>query len=153
MAYGEDDSFSPLKAVTLALGMLFSFSGRIGRMEYWAIGTVRFILMIILIMAFVNSLDVAVADMTKLQLGMALFTTSKGLATLTMFTLLMICYWSLEVRRSHDRDASGLLLLILFVPIVGTFYGLYIFVANGFFKGSPGTNRFDTIRSHAHIFD
>ncbi|MEL7527177.1 MAG: DUF805 domain-containing protein, partial [Pseudomonadota bacterium] len=58
-----------------------------------------------------------------------------------------------EARRCHDRDSSALFLLILFVPIVGTFYGIYLFIVNGFFPGTPGPNQFDTMQSKAQIFD
>ena len=152
VSYGQDDSFSITKALGFAYDLFFSFKGRIGRSQYWIIGIFRFVLMIGVIVSFASQLPTGPLEVTEEQIGMAMFTTQSGLVHLAIFAILTLCYWSLEVRRSHDRGKSGLYLLILFVPIVGSFYGLYIFIVNGFVPGTRGPNQFDTVQSQAHVF-
>ncbi|MCV0429605.1 MAG: DUF805 domain-containing protein [Roseibium sp.] len=152
-SYGQEDSFSVTKVFGFAFDLFFSFNGRIGRAQYWTIGIFRFVLMIGVIFSFVSQLPVGATELTEEEIGMALFTSQSGLIHLALFAVLMICYWSLEVRRSHDRGKSGLFLLILFVPIIGSIYGIYIFIVNGFVPGTRGPNQFDTVQSQAHVFD
>ncbi len=45
---------------------------------------------------------------------------------------------SLVVKRLHDLDKGGLLALIMIIPIVDFFFGLYLLFA----KGTEGANRF-----------
>jgi uncharacterized membrane protein YhaH (DUF805 family) len=50
--------------------------------------------------------------------------------------------WSalaVSAKRWHDRDRSGWWALVQFIPIVGW---LWILVANGLLRGTPGRNRF-----------
>jgi uncharacterized membrane protein YhaH (DUF805 family) len=145
--------FSIFKAFGFLVGMLFSFEGRIGRMEYWTIGIVRFIIFILAIMAYASTLPPVQGEIDSVAVMRGFIDTTGGLLFLLLFLALTVCLFSLEVRRLHDRDASGLWVLLLFVPIIGGFYGLWLFIANGFFPGTPGTNRFDTAQSQASVFD
>ena len=45
---------------------------------------------------------------------------------------------SLVVKRLHDLDKGGLFALLMLIPIVDFFFGLYLLVA----KGTEGVNRF-----------
>jgi len=152
-APGTDDSFSILKVFGFAFGMLFSFQGRIGRMEYWTIGIVRFVIFLLVVIAFATTLPSTNGELDSAVFMRALVESTGGLMFLGLILALTVCLFSLEVRRLHDRDASGFWLLLMFIPIVGGFYGLWLFIANGFFPGSPGTNRFDTAQSQASVFD
>jgi uncharacterized membrane protein YhaH (DUF805 family) len=56
------------------------------------------------------------------------------------YTIAMI--WSgiaVGVKRYHDRNKSGLWILIQFVPLIGT---LWYFIETGFLEGTSGPNRF-----------
>ncbi|WP_306141101.1 DUF805 domain-containing protein [Roseibium sp. MMSF_3412] len=154
---GDDDGFSVGRALGGFLSILFSFKGRIGRMEYWTIGFIRFFMFIAVIVAFVFAVGPQVEGLSEEQANIVLvkyaFGTVQGGFLTFLFLVLALCHWSLEARRCHDRDSSALYLLIMFVPIIGGFYGLYIFIVNGFFPGTPGPNRFDTAQSKAQIFD
>ena len=133
--------------------MLFSFQGRIGRMEYWTIGIVRFIVFVVAIFGFVSTFPPTSSEVDSAEVMRHLVSSPGGLTYLTLFLALTLCLFSLEVRRLHDRDVSGFRVLILFIPIIGGLYGLWLFIANGFFPGTPGTNRFDTAGSQASVFD
>ncbi|CTQ61100.1 DUF805 domain-containing protein [Roseibium album] len=155
--FEDDDNFSIGKMLGLAFGMLFSFRGRLGRMEYWVIGSIRFVLFIAVLIAFVFAVGPHMSGLSEEQANIALmkyaFGTAKGGVMTFLLLTLTLCQWSLEARRCHDRDSSALYLLILFIPIVGSLYAIYLFIVNGFFPGTLGPNRFDTVRSQAQIFD
>lgn len=153
VSFGQEDDFSIAKALGFAFGLFFSFKGRIGRAQYWTIGIFRFVLTIAVLFSFANQLPNGAMELSEAELGMALFTTQSGLIHLAIFAVLTLSYWSLEVRRSHDRGKSGFYLLIMFIPIVGSIYALYIFIMNGFIPGTNGPNQFDSVQSQAHIFD
>ena len=124
------------------LGMLFGFSGRIGRGTYWKIGTVRFLFSLVWIAGFLFSLPAGAANWNILEVYGYLYGTAEGLKIGVLSIPLIVCLFSLEARRIHDRGHSALWLLLLFVPFVGLLYGLYLFIANGFFAGTPGRNAF-----------
>ncbi len=154
--YGSDadeGTGMSLAGIGSVFGMLFSFQGRIGRMEYWGIGIVRFFLMIAAAIAYATSLPANSAQLDSAAVLGGFMDTGTGMIYLVAFVALTVCLFSLEVRRCHDRDASGLWILIMFIPIIGAFFALYLFVVNGFFPGTQGPNRFDTARSQAAVFD
>lgn len=124
-----------------AIWLLFGFDGRLGRKAYWMIGVPRFLLGVAaLVTLFVNHPELLYGSFAELALF--LVGTSEGLKYEALFLILTICHWSLESRRIHDRGHSALWLMLLFIPIVNIFYAVYLFVANGFFAGTPGRNEF-----------
>lgn len=146
MALGADDFQFGMDMSTEAppslLGMVFGFSGRIGRSTYWTIGAFRFLLTVALFVALAFNLPAGIENWNVLEFYGYFFGTAEGLKYGIPFIPLTVCYWSLEARRIHDRGHSALWLLLLFVPLVGLFYSLYLFIANGFFAGTPGRNAF-----------
>ena len=58
---------------------------------------------------------------------------------------------AIGVRRLHDHDKSGWMCLIIFIPIFGGLYLLYLFVT----KGTTGPNRFgpDPLGSDTTVFN
>jgi uncharacterized membrane protein YhaH (DUF805 family) len=110
------------------LEMLFSINGRVGRMAYW----------MSLLGVWVGAV-VIVGGMVTVG-GM-----EKEEKALVLGAWLLAALWPLiaiQVKRWHDRDKSGVWVLINCIPILGEVWAL---VENGFFKGTEGTNRFDTI--------
>ncbi|WP_417430347.1 DUF805 domain-containing protein [Kiloniella sp.] len=47
------------------------------------------------------------------------------------------------IKRWHDRDKSGWWTLIIFVPIIGSFW---VLIECGFLRGTAGPNRFGASR-------
>jgi|GEM_PF-1951760 len=163
-ALEDNDSFSILKVITFPLGLFFSFQGRIGRAEYWTIGFVRWILSLIVMGGFYSAqfaemealkarLDSMPEDQIISAAFFALMGSTTGLVCFVLSILLAVSLYSLEARRCHDRDVSALWLLLMLIPLFNFFFALYLFVANGFFPGTPGPNRFDTAKSQARVFD
>ena len=100
---------------------LFSFEGRVTRLEYWMY-YVPLIIGIIIVIIFA-----------------AVF--GEEAATIILYLLGLVYIWSviaIQVKRWHDRDKSGWWILINFIPIIG-FWAL---IENGFLRGTEGKNRF-----------
>lgn len=124
-----------------AIWLLFGFDGRLGRGAYWMIGIPRFIVhFVVFAVLFTKHPEILTGSL--MDFGMFLFGATEGLYYLAPLVPLTVCYWSLESRRIHDRGHSALWLMLLFMPIVNLVYGVYLFVANGFFAGTPGRNEF-----------
>lgn len=153
LPFDDEDGVSFWTVFTNTLALLFSFRGRIGLLEYWSIGIARCVLLLALFFPLVNTMQPGLGEITQATIANALFTSASGLLYTALFIAGIVNYWSLEARRCHDRDVSGLVLLILFVPLIGAFYAIYLFIMNGFFPGTPGTNRFDTAQGLAPVFD
>ena len=78
------------------------------------------------------------AAMAALQIAVQLLLASE-LASLVLALVLLWPGLAIAIKRCHDRDHPGWWLLIGLVPIVG---GLWLLVELGFFRGTPGPNRF-----------
>jgi uncharacterized membrane protein YhaH (DUF805 family) len=107
------------------IDFLFSFKGRIPRSAFWISYCIMYPLSVIL--------------------GFAPFTTeAEGFAKIIIWIVYIIWFiisiWiSLAVytKRWHDINKSGLMTLVILIPIVGVIY----FIVNlGFFKGTPDAN-------------
>ena len=103
---------------------LFSFEGRVTRLEYWMFNVALII-------------GIIIASIIGTVLG------EEGTAIIfTLLSLLgLVCIWSgiaIQVKRWHDRDKSGWWIMINFIP----FIGFWALVENGFLSGTEGKNRF-----------
>ena len=121
--------------------LFFSFQGRAGRLQWW-LGHAALLLAIgvaSVLLALVLGTPVAPEARSEgilyeYDLGPA------GGAVLVVF--IFVYAWSslaLTAKRWHDRDKSGLWILIGVVPVVGSLWAL---VENGFLKGTDGANSY-----------
>jgi uncharacterized membrane protein YhaH (DUF805 family) len=115
--------------------VLFSFKGRIRRMQYWLGSLIVFGLGIA--MVFVGSLIV------MLTLGAPRTLPAGGSIAIAgvMFAawgMMLWGYLALGVKRLHDRNSSGWLLLLYFVPFVN----LALVFMLAFMDGTQGPNRY-----------
>ena len=94
----------------------FSFDGRIRRIEYFLSGIVGGIVFSI---AWVLGIGSAGGSVFGLLIGLAALVASMW------FSLAQ------GVKRLHDLDKSGWLILLMFVPIVNALFGLYMLFADG----------------------
>ena len=110
---------------------LFSFRGRINRGTFWGISIVNAIVFGGLFVIFGGLLTVLEHVESK-----ALSTLI--IAGLLLFTLLSICVQCATcVKRLHDTNHMGCLVLIGLIPIIG---GLFLLAVCGFFPGTAGPN-------------
>jgi uncharacterized membrane protein YhaH (DUF805 family) len=111
------------RAIATCFRKYVDFTGRARRAEYWYWHLFYWLLLIGLLI-----LDVAIAS------------TGGRIAVLTLLGILVLTLPTLAgtVRRLHDTDHSGWMILITFVPLVGGVV-LLVFMCQ---RGTTGPNRF-----------
>ncbi|MBC2666166.1 DUF805 domain-containing protein [Novosphingobium flavum] len=111
------------------------FTGRSRRKEFWLFALFQWLVMIVLA-AFLGRTTGAWYP------GYAGFYTSfdsaPGMISNLFWLLNFIPNLAVSVRRLHDQDRSGWLLLLMFVPVLGWFALFVMFCLNG----TRGPNRF-----------
>ena len=113
----------------------FEFSGRSRRMEYW-----MFVLFQMIVSAVIGALFGSpeyVRDGWYVGLTSSL-STAGGLLQNIFGLVSFIPGLAVAVRRLHDQDRSGWLLLLVLIPILGWFALLVLMCLDG----TPGPNRF-----------
>lgn len=109
--------------------ILFSFQGRIPRRVYWSgslVVTLLFYAYIFLIVVLFGDQDGDVDAIGAILL-------------LASYPLMIWIQLALSVKRWHDRDKSGLFVLVGFIPIIGP---IWQFVEAGCLRGTVGDNQY-----------
>lgn len=101
--------------------MFFTFDGRLNRKPYF-FGNLALGLISALFTMIMDNSDSGLISILGAIMGIALIIASV----------------SLIIKRLHDLDKGGLWALIMLIPIVDFFFGLYLLFA----KGTDGYNRF-----------
>lgn len=116
------------------MNLLFGFSGRIGRGQWWLAQLATLVLLVVTVAALVHvGGGSAGYKLRALQSGRL----SVILVVLIGATLSLWINFAATAKRYHDLDKSGLWSLMLLVPYIG---GLWVLVECGFFSGSSGNN-------------
>ncbi len=121
--------------------LLFGFEGRTRRLHYWlASFGAGFALSVFYLVVFMVLFGVA---RTTDDVG-ATMSSPAMIAVLLVLTTayLVLAFWiglALQIKRWHDRDKSGVWVLIAFIPFVGPIWAL---IECGFLDGTEGPNRF-----------
>jgi uncharacterized membrane protein YhaH (DUF805 family) len=113
------------------LALLFSFSGRIGRGQYW--------------LGYFVQLALAALSWMCLLTGQA---NGNILLMLVPIVLLIPVLWmalAVMAKRYHDRDKSAWWILIAFIPIIG---GIWQLIELGLLRGTDGTNQYGPDPAH-----
>jgi len=109
--------------------VLFSFEGRIPRSTYWLCW-----------LGFIGGTMVAAFLGSALSGLLPSDVQGYGsIPVLIAFAFVLYCWWTVNVKRCHDLNHSGLYLLWGLAPFLGQ---LILFVELGFIKGTDGPNRF-----------
>ena len=113
------------------MNMLFSFQGRIGRLQYWltTFGVIAFYVVVLMLLGVSMSVDSTTA---KPSLSSAALLIVCGTMIIGMWINL-----AAMARRYHDRNKSGWWFFICLVPIIGALWQL---IELGFLSGTPGGN-------------
>ncbi len=113
--------------------MLFSGKGRIRRSQYWLWGFISFLIGWIL-----DTIINVGTNATQVMM------TTGHFPPTTMIGYGVVAIWQIYTgacvvaKRWHDRDKSGWMYLILFIPIVGL---IWTFIECGCMDGTPGPNK------------
>lgn len=112
------------------LWLLFSFTGRIRRSQYWLVWIV------------VEAVSLVVAPLTFGNLAAEMQGRFDPTRTVILAAVSLVLLWidlAIKIKRWHDRDKSWFWACMLVIPLVG---GLWPFIECGFLDGTPGPNRF-----------
>ena len=115
--------------------LLFGFQGRTNRAKFWLVAFAILVLEAILF-AWLGS-NVAMSDDPQEALARMGPVTS---IVLVLFGILVT--WisiAVGIKRFHDRNKSGVWILIIFVPLIGS---LWYLIECGFLKGTTGPNNY-----------
>ena len=115
--------------------LLFGFQGRTNRAKFWLVALAIFVVEAILF-AVLGS-NVAMSDDPQEALARMGPVTS---IVLLLFGILVT--WisiAVGIKRFHDRNKSGVWILIIFVPVIGS---LWYLIECGFLKGTTGPNNY-----------
>ncbi len=108
-----------------------NFSGRARRKEYWMFIVVNIIILAVLYGIMFSSIDSYTGEMSGTGFAALIIIGIYSLATI-------IPNIAVTVRRFHDQDRSGWMVLLSFIPFVGGLI-LFIFMC---LDGTRGENRF-----------
>lgn len=126
----------------------FSVNGRFNRLSYIAwYGLLHFIFMTMLLLL---SLILGIFNVNSLAFNANHFNALTSLAGLGYWAILLLyIYFNfvIIIRRLHDRNHSGWLCLLLFIPVVNFFFALYLL----FVSGDPNDNRYGHPRPSSGI--
>jgi len=101
------------------------FSGRARRKEFWYFRLFNLFFLII-------------AVILDNVFGTTIGTLSYGTISIVYALLLLIPTYAVDVRRLHDVDQSGWMLLIMFIPIIGWIWILELLCT----EGRPSKNEY-----------
>jgi uncharacterized membrane protein YhaH (DUF805 family) len=113
----------------------FDFSGRSRRKEYWMFALFNFLVSLAIGIVF----GVPEYQRIGMFMGFSTMLTSTGGILQNLFGLFsFIPSLAVSVRRLHDQDRSGWLLLLLLIPFLGWF-ALLVFMC---LEGTKGDNSY-----------
>jgi uncharacterized membrane protein YhaH (DUF805 family) len=115
--------------------LLFGFQGRANRAKFWLVALAIFVVEAILF-AVLGS-NVAMSD--DPQEALARMGPATSIVLLLFGILVTWISIAVGIKRFHDRNKTGVWILIIFVPVIG---GLWYLVECGFLKGTTGPNNY-----------
>jgi uncharacterized membrane protein YhaH (DUF805 family) len=118
--------------------LLFSFEGRIRRSQWWVVHLIMAAIVFVIMMVLIGvATAVRVGSNDASTAGVIILIIM--LVSLPTLGLWLWIHLATSVKRLHDQDMSGWMVLIGFVPYVGV---LFVFVVMGCIDGTKGMNRF-----------
>lgn len=117
--------------------LLFSFDGRVRRLHWWltrlGVGF-GFLLLFGIVAAIGSGLDAASGGAGRGGADL--------LGLIAFLIALPVVIWielAITIKRWHDRDKPGVMVLVALIPLIGGFWTL---IECGFLDGTPGQNRY-----------
>lgn len=114
------------------LSLLFGFSGRIGRAQFW--------------LGYVIQIAITIVGYVCLLYGEQNESIAALVAALILFVPVIWIGICVMAKRYHDRDKSAWWILIAFIPIIG---GIWQLIELGLLKGTEGTNDYGPDPCHS----
>lgn len=117
------------------VNILFSSKGRSTRAMFWGITMLCSLFSAILYIAF-NSLRGILKNYPETSWKPLIILVQVVLVTICLLFLLFFIF--ISIKRWHDLDRSGLLVIVELIPVIGWFTLIWL----GFFKGNTGPNKY-----------
>ena len=122
------------------MNLLFGFSGRIGRLQWWLAQLVAIPVIILVSVGIIAAFaQPGTSDTSEKWAAIANAGTGVVLFVAAAFALMLWINIASTVKRFHDRDKSGYWFFISFVPYIGA---IWVSVECGFLAGSAGANSY-----------
>jgi uncharacterized membrane protein YhaH (DUF805 family) len=124
----------------IGMDLLFGFSGRIGRLQWWLAQLVMAIVLGLTVGMVIGI--VATDDLARSTAALDHLDGRAASVLLVIAAAVVVLVWinvASTVKRFHDRNKSGFWFFITFVPYIGA---LWQIVECGFLPGSPGSNNY-----------
>ena len=115
--------------------LLFGFQGRTNRAKFWLVALA--LLVIEAIVLGVIGGQAAMSD--DPQQALASLGPVAGIVLVIFGLAVTWITIAVGIKRFHDRNKSGVWVLIIFVPVIG---GLWYLIECGFLRGTPGPNNY-----------
>jgi uncharacterized membrane protein YhaH (DUF805 family) len=125
------DEVNPMNSMFVPLTRYAQFDGRAGRKEYWMFQLFVFLVTI------VGYIGIGIGGAIESNAVMGVF----GVLLMLFSVAVIVPALAVAVRRLHDTDKSGWMLLVCLIPLVG---GIILLVFN-VLPGTPGENRFGPV--------
>jgi len=109
-----------------ALKKYASFSGRASRREFW-----MFFLFMVIACIVCMIIDIRLGTTLELDLGFGPMPTPYGYVLIAYLIITLLPGLALSVRRMHDINKTGWILLVQFIPIVGGIWLLVLYCLPG----------------------
>ncbi len=116
--------------------LLFGFQGRTNRAKFWLVALAIVVIEIILLAIFGANAVMISDDPQKALAGIG------PVASIVLLIFILAATWisiAVGIKRFHDRNKSGVWILIIFVPLIGS---LWYLIECGFLRGTPGPNNY-----------
>jgi uncharacterized membrane protein YhaH (DUF805 family) len=116
--------------------LLFGFQGRTNRAKFWLVALAIVVIEIILLAIFGANAVMISDDPQKALAGIG------PVASIVLLIFVLAATWisiAVGIKRFHDRNKSGVWILIIFVPLIGS---LWYLIECGFLRGTPGPNSY-----------
>ncbi len=113
--------------------LLFGFQGRTNRAKFWLVALALLVIEFIVLGVIGGS--AAMSD--DPQQALASLGPVAGIVLVIFGLAVTWITIAVGIKRFHDRNKSGVWILIIFVPVIGS---LWYLIECGFLRGTPGPN-------------
>jgi uncharacterized membrane protein YhaH (DUF805 family) len=118
---------------TTMTNLLFGFQGRTNRAKFWLVALALLVIEFIVLGVIGGS--AAMSD--DPQQALASLGPVAGIVLVIFGLAVTWITIAVGIKRFHDRNKSGVWILIIFVPVIGS---LWYLIECGFLRGTPGPN-------------
>jgi uncharacterized membrane protein YhaH (DUF805 family) len=113
--------------------LLFGFQGRTNRAKFWLVALALLVIEIIVLAVLCGSAMMS----DDPQQALASLGPVAGIVLIILGLAVTWITIAVGIKRFHDRNKSGVWILIIFVPLIGS---LWYLIECGFLRGTPGPN-------------